>query len=123
MCLVRNPSGRRIDDASVADEDIPDRIPTVVRIDYASTGKTDQHGRAAGSAAVILPITLATDIAALGLVALAAASVAVAARCSTASWSMPGRPTAIATSALRASGWVLSAISGSLRFHVGDRAP
>src|SRR6478609_6330958 len=85
VCLVRSTARRRIDDASVADEDIADGISTVFRIDYTSTGKARQHGRAVGSAVLMLPRTLDTDIALLGLLALTAESVAVARRCSTAS--------------------------------------
>src|SRR5262245_20863740 len=123
MCLVRRAGRRRIDYASVTNENIPDGIATVLRIDHASACETGQHGLAAGNAARILPITIATDIAVLGFLALTAESDAVDARCSTASWSMPGRPTAMVTSAPDVSGLAVSATSSGLRFQIGDRAP
>src|SRR5262245_63519035 len=85
--FIGGTAGRLVDDAAVADEDIPDRVATIGRIDHASAGKTRQHGWLSGSAAVILPRALATDTAVLGLPALTVVSVAVAARCSTALWS------------------------------------
>src|SRR5499433_1468663 len=121
--FIGGTAGRLVDDAAVADEDIPDRVATVGRIDHASAGKTGQHGWLSGSAAIILPRALATDTAVLGLPALTVVSVAVAARCSTALWSTPGRPTAIVTSARSVSGLAVIATSGGSRFHVGNRAP
>src|SRR5262249_39408137 len=122
MGLVSLAAGRR-DDAAVAQVDVADRVPAVGRVDDAPTGKPRQHDGSVGSAAAIWSIAAATEIAPAGASAFSAVSVPVAGECATLSWSMPGRPTAKATSAPRDNpGAGVRAISGTARVQVGATA-
>src|SRR5262249_31368095 len=89
--------GRRRDDAAVTDPRVADLVPAVGRIDDAAAFDPGQHGHAPadGSAAAICAMTSATEGFGFRCAATTATSVSVAAQCSTASWSVPGRPTSM----------------------------
>src|SRR5690242_6696321 len=59
--LVDYAAGGRFHDAAIANEDVANCVAPIGRIDYMTAGKTGQHGRAAGSFAMIWSRILATD--------------------------------------------------------------
>jgi hypothetical protein len=119
-------AGRRIDDAPVAEPDIADAVPPVGGIDDAAALDPRQHGDAPanGSAAAICEMASATEIVLLGAVATTGTSVPLSGQCSTASWSVPGRPTSIWTRGAwsKLAPCAVSAIIGTRRFHRGGAA-
>ena len=88
---------RGIDDPPVAEPDVADAVPAVGGIDDATALDPRQHGDAPadGSAAALWEMASATEMVLLGAVATIGTSVPLSGQCSTASWSVPGRPTSM----------------------------
>src|SRR5262249_18589231 len=89
--------GRRSDDAAVTNPDVTNAISAIGRVNDATTFDPCQHGHAPadGRATAICAMASATDSLPLCCEAGTAISVPVAGQCSTASWSVPGRPTSM----------------------------
>src|SRR5271157_5123468 len=87
----------RVDDSAVAKPHVAQSIASMGRIDDVTAPDARQQGKALsrGSAETIWLIAWATDIAPLLLAAGTRLRVPVWAIRSTASWSTPGRPTAM----------------------------